>query len=245
MTTSLLAGHWVPSRASASWESLSSGVQAGGSGLLSGPPTGLACDASCARGSGSPWPLGSPGYVGCSNVNVAGPVDRHRLHAQVRPGGGVGRAPFEVQAEAGQALRGLIGQGHTVARQEGVRARVVDQVHVGVDAAVTAVARLRVQARPGRGQRVRAGGALTARGRGRDAAGERHRPEADGGQRDHPHGERDGSAESRHAGLLIAGARPQGHQADNSGLIVPPRCNFLKPETDRTVFDMEGRPLLR
>ena len=53
--TSLFAGHWVPSSESC-WLDLvdiSSGLQAGGSGLFCGPPTGFSCEASCALGSGS------------------------------------------------------------------------------------------------------------------------------------------------------------------------------------------------
>src|SRR5215471_17923916 len=60
--TSLLAGHCVPSSASGLVLVFgSSGEQAGGSGLLSGPPTGLVCDASWAAGFGSSCPFGSPG----------------------------------------------------------------------------------------------------------------------------------------------------------------------------------------
>ena len=60
--TSLLAGHCVPfSEFAAASVSGSSGEQAGGSGLFVGPPTGLFCEASCASGSGSFWPFGSPG----------------------------------------------------------------------------------------------------------------------------------------------------------------------------------------
>ena len=61
--TSLLAGHWVPFLEfwSAALVEVSSGVQAGGRGLWPGPPTGLSCDASWARGSGSFCPWGSPG----------------------------------------------------------------------------------------------------------------------------------------------------------------------------------------
>src|SRR5215469_13478056 len=70
---SLLAGHCEPFKESAPALVLgSSGEQAGGSGLCAGPPTGLACDASWAAGFGSFCPLGSPGYVGWTNVNDAG-----------------------------------------------------------------------------------------------------------------------------------------------------------------------------
>jgi len=58
----LLAGHGVPSIESAvALVFGSSGVQAGGSGLLNGPPTGLDSDASWAAGAGSSCPAGSPG----------------------------------------------------------------------------------------------------------------------------------------------------------------------------------------
>ncbi len=70
--TSLSAGHWVPSSASGCFPESSSGEQAGGRWLWCGPPTGLVCDASCAAGFGSFGPLGSPGYVGCANRNLAG-----------------------------------------------------------------------------------------------------------------------------------------------------------------------------
>ncbi len=61
--TSLLAGHGVPFPESfvAGLVEVSSGVQAGGSGLWAGPPTGLTSEAWWARGSGSFWPCGSPG----------------------------------------------------------------------------------------------------------------------------------------------------------------------------------------
>ncbi|MFL5925474.1 MAG: hypothetical protein ACJ77E_00870 [Gaiellaceae bacterium] len=63
VTTSLFAGHCVPSRSNCLFGFVvgSSGEHAGGKGLLSGPPTGLSSPAACARGSGSFWPLGSPG----------------------------------------------------------------------------------------------------------------------------------------------------------------------------------------
>src|SRR5215510_11559845 len=72
--TSLLAGHCVPFKEffPAGLVDNSSGVQAGGSGLCSGPPTGFAWDASCAAGLGSLGPFGSPGYVGWTNANLAG-----------------------------------------------------------------------------------------------------------------------------------------------------------------------------
>ena len=61
--TSLFAGHWVPSRSNClfGFVDMSSGEHAGGSGLFSGPLTGLSWPAWCARGSGSFWPFGSPG----------------------------------------------------------------------------------------------------------------------------------------------------------------------------------------
>ena len=53
--TSLLAGHWSPFWSVRSEPSVevSSGEQAGGSGLCAGPPTGSVWDASWAAGSGS------------------------------------------------------------------------------------------------------------------------------------------------------------------------------------------------
>src|SRR3954468_5208156 len=62
--TSLFAGHWLAVLAAAG------GAQAGGSGLLA--LTVAFRPASCACGSGSSWPFGSPGYVGCTNLKVAG-----------------------------------------------------------------------------------------------------------------------------------------------------------------------------
>ena len=61
--TSLLAWHCVPffEFCCAGSVEVSSGVQAGGSGLWPGPPTGLSCDASWASGLGSSCPNGSPG----------------------------------------------------------------------------------------------------------------------------------------------------------------------------------------
>ena len=92
-------------------------------------------------------------------------VDRH-----VRPRAGVGRRPLEVQAEAGQALRGAVGEDHPVAGQEPVRGRVVDQVHQRVQAGVAAVAGLRVQHRARRRQGTGAGRApRVARRRGASA----------------------------------------------------------------------------
>ena len=49
----------------------------------------------------------------------------------------------EVEAEVGQALRGLVGQDDVGACEEFVFDRVVDQVDVGVEAGVAAVAHLR------------------------------------------------------------------------------------------------------
>jgi hypothetical protein len=61
--TILLAGHWVPFLDDflAGLVEVSSGEQAGGSGLWCGPPTGLTWDASWASGFGSSCPFGSPG----------------------------------------------------------------------------------------------------------------------------------------------------------------------------------------
>ena len=64
--TSLFAGHGTPCSAASS----PTGAQAGGFGLVA--LTGFEFDAAWASGSGSSWPFGSPGYVGCLNVNVAG-----------------------------------------------------------------------------------------------------------------------------------------------------------------------------
>src|SRR3954470_15444340 len=64
--TSLVAGHCTPCCEAA----LLIGAHAGGFGLVA--ETGLEFDAACASGSGSSWPFGSPGYVGCLNVKVAG-----------------------------------------------------------------------------------------------------------------------------------------------------------------------------
>ena len=96
-------------------------------------------------------------------------VDRDRADRHVGSVRRVGGLALEVQAEAGQALRGPVGEHDVVAGQELVRRGVVHQVHVRVDAGVAAVARVRVDVGPVRGQRVRAvrarqpltGGALT------------------------------------------------------------------------------------
>src|SRR5512143_492869 len=64
--TSLFAGHCWPF-----WESPSTwGEQAGGFGFVA--LTGFTFETACASGSGSFCPFGSPGYVGWTNVNVAG-----------------------------------------------------------------------------------------------------------------------------------------------------------------------------
>ena len=86
-------------------------------------------------------------------------VDRDRTTVMSGPSAGVGGLALEVQAEAGQALRGPVGEDDVVAGQEPVRLAVVDQVHGRVDAGVSAVAGLRVQPRPRTRQRVSAGGA--------------------------------------------------------------------------------------
>jgi hypothetical protein len=46
------------------------GGQAGGFGLSA--LMGVVSPVRCASGSGSSWPSGSPGYVGWTNLNVAG-----------------------------------------------------------------------------------------------------------------------------------------------------------------------------
>src|SRR5262249_46356471 len=83
-------------------------------------------------------------------------VDGHRLNGQVRPGRRVDGRALEVEAEAGQALRGPVGELDVVARQEPVDGGVVHQVDVGVQAGVAAVTGLRVHVRAGRRGRVRA-----------------------------------------------------------------------------------------
>ena len=129
--TSLLAGHWVPSIESAvALVSGSSGEHAGGSGLLKGPPTGLDSDASWAAGLGSARPV-RVARVGRLDEPEPGRAAVHgdRADRHVRARAGVGGLPLEVEAEAGQALRGAVGEHHPVAGQEAVRGRVVDQVH--------------------------------------------------------------------------------------------------------------------
>src|SRR3954470_4224796 len=64
--TSLFAGHWAPF-----WLLLlTCGEHAGGFGFVA--LTGFTFETACAAGSGSSWPFGSPGYVGCLKVKVAG-----------------------------------------------------------------------------------------------------------------------------------------------------------------------------
>ena len=82
----------------------------------------------------------------------------------------VHRPALEVQAEAGQALGGPVGQRDVVAGQEAVAGGVVDQAYRGVHAGVAAVAGLRVQPGAGRGQGVGASGAAAA-GPGRREGG--------------------------------------------------------------------------
>ncbi len=196
--TSLLAGHGVPFPDSlvAGLVEVSSGVQAGGRGLWCGPPTGLVCG----------------GLVGqrvrvARAVRVAGvgglherergraAVDLDRGDRHVRAGRGVHRPPLEVQAEAGQALGGPVGQRDVVAGQELVGRRVVDQVHVGVQAGVAAVAGVRVQPGAGRGQGVRPG-RTACRGRAGGGAGPGGHAQGGGGGRHEPHDQR----ESRRSG---------------------------------------------
>ena len=83
-------------------------------------------------------------------------VDRDRLDRHVGSIRRVGGLALEVQAEAGQALRGPVGEHDVVAGQELVRRGAVDEVHVRVNAGVAAVAGVRVDVCAGRGQRVRA-----------------------------------------------------------------------------------------
>jgi hypothetical protein len=118
-------------------------------------------------------------------------VDRHRPDLQVRAQGLIGHRPaLEVQAEAGQALRGPVGEDDVVSRQEPVRGRVVDQVHAGMHAGVAAVAGVRVQVGAEMRQRVSTGLAVhrlppgpagTGAGAG---AGERCRAQPEDRQRD-------------------------------------------------------------
>ena len=90
-------------------------------------------------------------------------VHGDRVDPHVRADGHVGRRPaLEVEAEASQALGGPVGQFDVVARQELVGRGVVDQVHIGVQAGVAAVAGVRVNVVPEAGQRVRAGEASAA-----------------------------------------------------------------------------------
>src|SRR4051812_5150370 len=54
--------------------------------VVIGPPTGFSSPAACARGSGSFWPFGSPGYVGCTNAKFAGlPFTNTALTARFGP----------------------------------------------------------------------------------------------------------------------------------------------------------------
>ena len=110
------------------WWRSARGCRPAGAGCGAGPPTGLTSEAWWARGSGSFWPFGSPGYVGWTNVNDAGPaVHPDRGDGHVRAGRLVHRPALEVQAEAGQALGGPVGQRDVVAGQEAVAGGVVDQ----------------------------------------------------------------------------------------------------------------------
>ena len=105
-------------------------------------------------------------------------VHRDRADPHVRANGYVrGRPALEVEAEAGQAVGGPVGQDYVVAPQEPVGGGVVDQVHVGVQAGVAAVTGVRVDMIAEAGQRVRPGEASLA-GRRRRPAGTRQRGRA-------------------------------------------------------------------
>ena len=79
-------------------------------------------------------------------------VHGYRADRHIRARAGVAGASLEVQAEAGQALGGAVGENHPVAGQEHVRRGVVDQVHQRVQAGIAAVAGLRVHVRTRRRQ---------------------------------------------------------------------------------------------
>ena len=70
------------------------------------------------------------------------PVDGDRVDRHVRAVGRIGGRALEVEAEIGEALGRAVGQDDVVAGEEPVRWRVVDEVHVGVQAAVAAIAGL-------------------------------------------------------------------------------------------------------
>ncbi len=91
-------------------------------------------------------------------------VDRDRLDVHVRPRGiaGEGRA-LEVEAEVREALRRADRQVRVVARQEQVRGGVIDDVQIGVEAPVSAVALIWVDAVTELGQRSRTRRAGTVR----------------------------------------------------------------------------------
>src|SRR3954452_1156241 len=64
--TSFVAGHCVPTCDAL----VDCGLHAGGFGFVA--LTGFTVEAAWASGSGSSGPFGSPGYVGCTNLNDAG-----------------------------------------------------------------------------------------------------------------------------------------------------------------------------
>src|SRR5436190_13424246 len=79
-TTGLFAGHGKPFCAVPP----TCGEQAGGFGLVA--LTGFTLEIAWAAGSASSWPFGSPGYVGCTNANVAGePFTATELTAMFGP----------------------------------------------------------------------------------------------------------------------------------------------------------------
>ena len=90
-----------------------------------------------------------------------------------------GPVALEVEAEVRQALRRQDRLVDVGAGQELARRRVEDQVRVGVDALVAAVAALGIDAVAGRGERVGAGGAGVVLRRGRRGLLRGHGP-ADG-----------------------------------------------------------------
>jgi len=121
-------------------------------------------------------------------------VHGDRLHGHVRPRLGVRGLALEIEAEAAQALGGLIGEHDPVTGQELVGGGVVDQVHQGVHAGVTAIAGFRVQVGARRCEGVRASRALDAAIRndrahgslGRQPGPRQDQPRARRRDRDHP-----------------------------------------------------------
>ena len=76
-------------------------------------------------------PVRIAGIGGLDEAETRRPsVHGDRPDGHVRPRGLVSRSSLEVQAEAGEALRGPVGEDDVVAGQELVRRGVVDEVHV-------------------------------------------------------------------------------------------------------------------